>query len=435
MENFECIGNIEGTIQQGKGGGYGSLIQINARSKMEANVMYDFETTEMNEHIHFDFKQYTNFYRETVEFNYNDDDCVKFGNTIKINIDNLTWVDFIGDMFLQICLPNVSNFDKKWINDIGHAMIDHIRLINGDEEIFSIHGEFLHLLHHYETPMSKINGVHKMINHYNTAWSFNGNKALLFIDIPFMKRLKERQFFPLFAARNDTFQMEIKFRPLSQLLYVSETRDIKCVFKFDNFTKNFNICLNLLDETTELPDKFNVKLLVDCFKLSFDEISLFKTQDSSFIFHQTQQKIVSMENGTTQKKIQLDFSGFVTEIIMIVVPKNNLENNRFFDYIKVDRITLVIDGHIIHDNKDLNGEYYRIRGPHANIPNKYIYVIPFNLSSLFIQPTGCINLKNSRKNSITVHIDNNTTENEIHLYAVNYNFIEIENAKSRLKYL
>jgi hypothetical protein len=62
-------------------------------------------------------------------------------------------------------------------------------------------------------------------------------------------------------------------------------------------------------------------------------------------------------------------------------------------------------------------------------------VIPFNLSSLFIQPTGCINLKNSRKNSITVHIDNNTTENEIHLYAVNYNFIEIENAKSRLKYL
>ena len=40
--------------------------------------------------------------------------------------------DMVGDFMLKIVLPSLRPFSKKWTNSIAHALIEHIKIKNGD---------------------------------------------------------------------------------------------------------------------------------------------------------------------------------------------------------------------------------------------------------------------------------------------------------------
>lgn len=373
--------------------GIASMIQVCANSTMERDYLYSQKGTSLNEIFKSKHKHHTHFDKEPMN---TEDRRVSLGSSTIFEFDNKR-SDMIGNLILRITVDSLPS-DRVYVNNLGTRLIDTVRIINGDRELVSYTGHYLLTHHLLNTPRSKANGVDRMIGHYNTKYSLNGNRRTLYVPLPFMRE----QFYPLFLSK---FQVNVH---LSSDIVSYKTESVQVRF---GLRHNGTVRAILSTNTEPVPMSASVSLLFDAIHLSRDERLLFATRKGELLFQSIQQKSFPVFLGDTTVQCLLDFTGTTNHLIVTM------------NYKKINSFRLLINGIMV--NADTDANMYRYFNNSLAIKG-YIYIIPFALDCNNPQPSGSITFYGRKNTVLMVNMDPDTSE-EIQIVGVMLDSMKFEN--------
>lgn len=371
--------------------GVASMIQVCANSTMERDYLYSHKGTSLNEVFKTKHKHHTPFDKEpmsTMERN------VPLGSATIFELDTKR-SEMIGNLVLRITVGSLPS-DRVYVNDLGTRLIETVRIINGDRELLSYTGHYLLAYHALNTPQSKVNGLNRMISHYNTKYSLHGKRRTLYVPLPFMRG----QFYPLFLSK---LQVSVKL-----------SRDVVS-FKNDSVRvgltlRNNKIRATLSTGVEPIALSASVSLWFDAIHLSQDERLLFGTRKGELLFQSIQEKRFPVFPGDTTTTCLLDFTGTANHLIVTM------------NYKRIHRFRLLINGVVVADTDANAFRYFNnslaIKG--------YVYVLPFALDCSNPQPSGAITFY-GRKNTVLVVSRDSGTSEEIQIVGVMLDSMHFEN--------
>ena len=151
------------------------------------------------------------------------------------------------------------------------------------------------------------------------------------------------------------------------------------------------------------------------------KICLFTALFVLFLFHSYQYRTFTFPNKATKVTIDLNFVGHVSEIVICIVPTFNTQTNNYFNYEPLHNITLNFDK---NNGQLMDAHKYRQNNQYNNIPDTWIYSIPFCLSSLQTQPSGYKLFHGKQgKEFLSIERRSGQTESSIFLIAKTLQFI------------
>jgi hypothetical protein len=427
----------------------GGLIQLIARGP------HDIFLTENPEISFFKtvYRKHTPFAIETKEQHFN---SVSFGLKSVCNI--CKDADLISNIALRISLPSLNNnnimknkniclkdiddecFCEKcskkytetifsWTNTIGHVIVEYAELEIGGYTIDKQYGEWMEIWTELTQTAEKKPGYNEMIGKREPSTfkptTFTENLELI-VPLNFYFSRNIGLAIPIISLyRNDIF-INIKWRDFDQC-WISNKKNKK---------PNF------------IP-KFSSVLYVDYIYLDFFERKKFAVENHLYLIEQVQfNNDVYIVKNTTNAIIDLDFHFPVKEIVWVLqrsdISFRTDDNDSDFTYgndwfnfscfksrvknvIKdpFDSANLIFNGN--ERSKHFPSIYYRLYQTylyHTKTPSNYIYVCSFALKPEEHQPTGTCNMSMIDKSKLNIKMKNSTDFN-IRLYAINYNFLII----------
>jgi hypothetical protein len=372
--------------------GIASMIQVCANSSMERDYLYSQRTTSLNELFKAGYKHHTHFDKEPMN---SEEKRVPLGGSAIFEFDNKR-SEMIGNLILRITVDTLPS-DRMYVNDLGTRLIDTVRILNGDRELVSYTGHYLLTHHLLNTSKSKVNGVNRMIGHYNTKYSLHGNRRTLYVPLPFMRE----QFYPLFLS-----QLHVNVKLSSDVVS----------FKNENIRVRFGVRHDgsvraILSYSEPVAVSASVCLLFDAIHLSRDERLLFGMRKGELLFQSIQQKTFPVFLGDTTVTCLLDFTGTANHLIVTM------------NYKKINRFRLLINGVLV--NADTDANVYRYFNNSLAIKG-YVYVIPFALDCVNPQPSGAITFYGRKNTVLMVNRDPGTSE-EIQIVGVMLDSMHFEN--------
>ena len=455
-----------------KRNGVASLIQIQAASSMDTDYLYAKNATERNPLFYATYEQPTRFDREPIMIPIESTTGSNF-----IHVFDGTMSDMIGCFGLQIHIPRIYRSrqplqyadDFVWKNDIGHALIDSISIVNGDEEIAYFTGEYLNIMHKLDTSSSKLRGVNEMISHHNSKFSLRNKSRKLYVDVPFLKVGEEVQYFPLINTILSSFKMVVKFKPIRNLIQACHEIYEEHVHIRLQVVNGAIVCsMTPSDPSVDaFPEhQLRINLMYDSIHLTHEERNLFLTNRTNILFQTVQYRqtdiIENVQGNKSTYKMQLDFAHKISELIVVL--HNTQEGS--FTFVPLEDITVHLHGVDIKNRIVTN----RYDNKHLRIPSYPIYVIPFCMSATTNQPTGTFSFDTTniltrkfypqdhqrlffeqpsnepttytnenmyKKNEIKITIDRNVVVPNcvLKVFAKSYNVLRIRNKTISLGYL
>tara|TARA_Y100000389_G_scaffold164614_1_gene168424 strand:+ start:22728 stop:24002 length:1275 start_codon:yes stop_codon:yes gene_type:complete len=417
-----------------KRNGVASLIQLNSQSDMELNYMYSNTDSFINPLFYAEYQQITNFDRTSFSIS----KIIKTDSNF-IHVFDHMQSDMIGNFIVELKIPHIDD-QFVWCNDIGHALIEYVKVSNGDEELFTFTSDLLNITYKLDTKSSKQKGVDEMVSHYNTKHSLHHHGRTMYIDVPFLKVCEEYQYFPLLNTSNNSFKIIIKLRSIRNLV-----RKCSSITNTDHIHTHLYVRRNhihcILDtNTNHLPEQdISLNFIFDSVRLSYQEKNLFLTRKSNILYQTTQYREINLFPGETEKKIQLDFQHSIKELIIVLHKQTNEEP---FYFQPIEDIFLYLQGVDINNNIQSN----RYDNKHENIPRYYIYVIPFSLSATSNQPSGTYSFDSidykygsitTKKNELKIirDVKYKHETSVLKIFANSYNVMKIENNTISVQYL
>lgn len=368
-----------------KRNGVASLLQLTATSTMENDYMYSGEHDELNPLFYTTHTHATRFDREP----YTEEYRTYTGSKVIHTFDTML-SDMIGNIILKIDIPSIDD-ELLWTNDVAHALIKSIRVVNGDEELAQFSGEYLHISSKLDVPESKKRGVDEMISHYNSKFSLSNKSRVLYVDIPFLKTGEECQFFPIMNTKNNAFSVVIQLESITNLALAKTIAQEEYVY-FNIYVSGENVRTTMSTTNTHVIENLNevpivVGIIYDSVHLSNEERSLFLSRKSNILFKSVQSREVYMPPQTFEDKIILDFTNNISELIVVLTlnqQESNMKGFNPFVFRPLSGLSLYLNG-VEMNNNILSNRY---DNKHKRIPNTPIYVISFCMDNMTNQPTG-----------------------------------------------
>ena len=368
------------------------------------------------------YKRHTNFSLESKKVYFKEK--INYDSTITCNIPKNG--DLINNMMLQIELENISDNNISYVNSIGFSIIERIDISIGNTLIDSHSGDWLNIWNELTTNSNQRDGINKMIGKYpfEVSDKFLVNKGGKFI-IPLY----------FWFTQNDGLSI-----PLVALQYHDVKISLK-LNKFDNLWKSNN---------GSTPNKEyqikNCNLLVDYIYLDNDERKFFAQENHQYLIKQVQinKHNITYKNNT-KKKINLNFKHPILELIWFLRRQDINTNKEWFNYSNslqppyqdpLTKSQILLNG--TERTMELDSDYLRIYQPfkrHTNIPNSFIYLYSFGLNPEKYQPSGTCNMSRVDNSQLIIETEQNLTDFDINVYAVNYNILRIQCGMGGLAYV
>ena len=438
------------------------------------------------------YRRHTNFSMETIEQTFNG--SPNFGRKVTCTLSRNG--DLVHKVWLEVDLPAVTidsgNSERfRWLNWIGHVLIDYVEFEIGGQKIDKQYGEWMHIWSELTCKPGHAQGYAAMVGNtpaltnMRTTGSCPASK--LYIPLQFYFCKNAGLAVPLVALQYHEVKITVSFRPSAD-----------CCFNPDGIT---------------VPALGDVRLLVDYIFLDADERRRFAQVSHEYLI--TQLQFTGDESTTnTRNKFKLSFNHPTKEIVW-VVRKSEFTNDTtnsgkqwfnfsdtydttyltgqtmgvetgiafqtdlFLDALTadnfnlfgatssnsynlsnipsysntvggtatptrrfaspVDTAKLVLNGHDRFTARE--AKWFNLCVPyacHENIPSCGIHVYSFGLRPEEHQPTGSINF--SRIDTANLHID--LTENYlgtgesaiVKIYGVSYNILRILSGMGGLAY-
>ena len=196
------------------------------------------------------YRRYTNFAREEQTHDFIGDSGFgpDFGKKSSCIVQ--TNADMASKMALKITLPsipkitdsnnNISNAKMAWIRYIGFAMIKSVEIEIGGRVIDTHYGEWMYLFSQLTTRNITDRSIDKLVGNVEELTSFTNGKDeyVLYVPLFFWFCRSSGLSIPLVALHFSEVRINVEFRELEELFYVTPTHYIKTVENIVSFKEN-----------------------------------------------------------------------------------------------------------------------------------------------------------------------------------------------------
>lgn len=402
------------------------------------------------------YRRHTNYARESIQQVFNG--SADFGSRVTATISRNG--DLINNIYLQATLPRVqvTSGSFRWIDDIGHHMIEESKVEIGGQEMDLQSGDWLQLNQELSLAPGKLEGYRKMI----------GNRPLTVNDMPNESSL---QFLNTENKPETVVYVPLqfwfcKYVGLSLPLIALQYHEVKVSLRF---RRSSELWISGSNETTPtLATDLSLgetSLWVDYIYLDTDERRRFAQVSHEYLIEQVQMPrdhSVSSTTSSTDANLQLQYNHPIKELVWVVQHDEIAEANQWSNYTTVkaeddDVCRAPIDGAnpVVHAKLQLNGanrfnvregNYFNLVQPyqhHTNIPQSPgINVYSFAERPEEHQPSGSANFSRIDDATLVLRVaydpaegsDLETVQAKVRVYAINYNVLRIMSGMGGLAY-
>ena len=244
--------------------------------------------------------------------------------------------DLLYKLYLQITLPKITckmssetEFTAfRWLNWIGHRIIDHIKLIIDGQEIDNHKGEWLHIWNelsqkvgHREAYAEMVGNVPKLTQIVTAKGDSNSEPITLmdehtiYIPLQFWFCKNPGLSIPLIALKNSHITMDIQFRELADLIWASSET-------------NTNIREHSGPESIT-HDPLKAQIFADFIYLDDEHQRRFKNTNHDYLIEKVQINTGEQfeKKNTSTITHNLTFTNPVKELIWVLQPINLLDKD------------------------------------------------------------------------------------------------------------
>ena len=403
--------------------GNGGLLQLVALGKQDVFLTGNPQMTWFK----FVYRRYTNFAIEAVEMY--SDNKPDFGKKVSWLVPRSG--DLLGPCILEIDLPPLflasDNSPVSYVNSVGHALIQEISLIIGEQEIDRQTGEFMEIWSNLTTTESQKFGFWDMIGKvdgYSQPTLVGPLK--LYVPLQFFFNRNPGLCLPLLALQYHPVRINITFRPLQEMFWSPQ------------FAQG---CTDLAVKQASITD---CTLWGDYVYLDVEERRRFVSVAHEYLIEQVQfTSYMSLPAATSQTALPIEFNHPVRELLWVLQTQTARNNHEWFNFSSLSisetgtRTDLLANAVLQLDGFDRfqvrDAPYFRLVQPwqrHTTIPSDdFIYVYSFAIRPEELQPCGSFNA--SRIDSIVLQVQTNQAtvparpNCTIRIYAHNHNVLRV----------
>jgi hypothetical protein len=335
--------------------------------------------------------------------------------------------DYLSSIYLHVNLPPLqmtSGTFASWTNSIGHAIIDSIDLEIGNRLIDRHYGLFMEIWEELTGKDKNENSAIGKTSNIATLKTYALDHSSYIIPLRFWFCENIGTALPLYALKYHRVKLSIKFKSFDSCINYDGVSPPTTV----NITNAYLICDYIYLQ--HIPKKIE-KLSILINQIQIKETSGEEVNHSSSVF-----------------KTNLPFNHPVKELLWVFIEKDSLDNNDPFNFSKrntdplvptqslMRSVSLFVDGNEYF--KHFDEKVYRTSNSmkyHTNTTDRFIYTFPFCEHPESIQPSGSLNFSCIDSFTINGQMNAPVNENYLYVFAINYNWLEIENGVSGLKYL
>lgn len=317
------------------------------------------------------------------------------------------------------------NDTATYISNLGHAMIEEVSIEIGEQEIDKQTGEWMHIWSKLTTQPGVQAGFNDMVYNYangveppstqpvlDNSVSIGGSTyqygaVKLYIPLQFWFNKNPGLYLPLLALQYHPIRINLKLRPLSQLMKF-----------YDTACQNNGACGN--PPELELAKIIDFRMYGDFVNLDTEERRRFVSNSHEYLIEQIQYTPnISIPDKTTTATVSLDFNHPLREVIWVIQRDCMGSVNEWFNYSPVSiflkevgnatinmlqQALIQLDGYDRFEVRDAG--YFRLVQPyqhHTNVPtDTFIYSYSFAIRPEELQPSGSLNA--SRIDSMNLQI-------------------------------
>jgi hypothetical protein len=432
------------------------------------------------------YRRHTNFAMESIENPFNGNP--RFGNQVTCTIQRNG--DLIHRIYLQATLPAValsaadgSGAQFRWLNWVGHNLIDWVELQIGGQRIDKHYGDWLQIWNELTQEAGKQAGYAKMVGNVpqltnlvvqggESCYNYcAGGEPLssssllscapeytLYVPLQFWFNRNPGLALPLIALQYHEVRINLQFNDLQNLMW--------------DYTPSLANNLHAVRDRVNSANLVAASLYVDYIYLDTDERRKFAQVSHEYLI-ETLQYTGAESINSSSNKLKLNFNHPCKELIWVVQRDsfvscddaviNPWKGQQPFNYsdwwdraclesgYSVTRVEgmggmnpvvtalLQLNGHDRFTVRE--GRYFNEVQPyqhHTNVPAVGINVYSFALSPEQHQPSGTCNLSRIDNTTLLLTVSNNavgvSTSSQVRVYATNYNVLRVMSGMGGLAY-
>ena len=280
------------------------------------------------------YRRHTNFSIESVKQIFNGK--ADFGEDVSCTISRNA--DLISRAYFQTTLPEVDisyginagdNTKYKafrWLNYIGHILIDWVKITIGGQDIDTHYGEWLHIWNELSQHPGKQIGYSEMVGNVpkltqiynsNTDTSCKTDEYTLYIPLQFWFCKNPGMALPLIALQHTDIVITLRIKELDKCIWATE-QIISSTASISDY-KPVNQGADVINTTTTQLKSSNI--YVDYIYLDTDERRRFAQVPHEYLIEQL--KYSGPDSlSSVNENVKLNFTHPVKELIWVVQPTN-----------------------------------------------------------------------------------------------------------------
>tara|TARA_B100001996_G_scaffold370286_1_gene344534 strand:+ start:3010 stop:4311 length:1302 start_codon:yes stop_codon:yes gene_type:complete len=391
------------------------------------------------------FKKHSNFAREYIDIE--SENVADFGGKARFRVAQNTG-DLILTLSVKIKLPAISTIvytDPRFIESIGHALIEYADLIIGGKVVQRLTSDYLQIYSEHFVTQTKQRALKHLVGKYpeRTVDTRVSDKDILgnigradtedefFVDLPFYFYNNPELALPLCAIKKQEVEVEIKIRNHDHLIIKGTTGELQPVTPGSIHLKNFSLCAE-------------AAFIDPCERIKIENE---KTKD--YIITQLQQNVFDIDQGVQNAQFKLNFYNPVKELYFVIQRQgdtgvgehqfitpfdydNTLADTggKYILYENLDHLTLDLDGQPIITEE--TGNVIFLKAVQAAIHHsktqliRRFYSYSFALQPEKWYPTGQINFSLVKEQILNLSLTPCANySRQVRVYAVSHNILRI----------
>jgi len=378
---------------------------------------------------------------------------VDFGGRASVTIarnGDLLWTAWV-----EVTLPSLEGYDQPdlcWCDSVAHALLSSVELEIGGTRIDRHVPTWLDCWSELSEKEERRAGFETMVGKLGRDWTLAA-----------AQRAQRTYYVPLQFYFNRSPSMAL---PLVALMF----NDVKLNFEFAPWValvRNSAPTLAL----SPAPTITSCKVYVDYVFLDGEERRRFIGTQHEYVVEQLQiqgaEAVYQQNTGTINRKINLNFSQPVKELVWVYSPYANYQvdavsGNAIFDYDIPDHAILLANGdsanvsEVVADVANLEpitsaklvlngsdrfaerpGSYFRLVQPyqhHTRCPAKKVYCYSFALTPEQQNPSGSCNFNRVDSATLNLTLNPYATSGSVLVFARNHNILRIAQGQAALAF-
>jgi hypothetical protein len=374
------------------------------------------------------FKRHTKFAIDYFENQFDGD--INFDSIITCRVPSDKG-DLIKNMNLKITLsdptPDTPGFnDYYWTPSIFSHLVEYAELIIGGQIIQRITGEYIYMHQQLHNTNDDTTQSLYFLNGHGNFLTYTGDYTY-YIDLPFYFYRHPSLSIPTCALSKQEVEVRIKTRPLSKLVYGGAAANTTARIK-------------------------KMSLDAEFIYIEKDEKNFIMSRPVEYVITQLQMSQFMMKPGETKRAVMLNFKHPVRELLFSCTPNAFSETgNAPNEYTTIKNVELRFNNEVVFNDSTKFLVYEQALRHHTNSPlvlssfapafgatvlKSDFGVYSFSQNPELHYPTGQVNMSRIIHKLFTIEIEPrlSTYENEVHVYAINYNVLRFESGLAGLKF-